>query len=239
MPSPCSTVVEPDYRMLPRQNLPAPAIDMLKIRSLLNPPTSDHSIMPEASVTPPPTPAYTTQGSSSATTPQPQTPTTPSTTKRQKLVKDGAVFIPGTAKEPVNYPPYECTERALCLSLADQEVLAHQHARFELYPRGCDGQGFIADFQRRIPYSSERREFHGKTNRDAFEGKSTVDANPQGLKLMFVAVFTYTFRVPGDSDKKHVVMWDYQNGLVRITPFFKALSLSKVSPHLDLHKGSF
>ena len=34
-------------------------------------------------------------------------------------------------------------------------------------------------------------------------------------------------------EKRQTVMWDYNNGLVRITPFFKALEYSKVSdlPH--------
>ena len=37
--------------------------------------------------------------------------------------------------------------------------------------------------------------------------------------------------MPDDpEDKKHVVLWDYSNGLVRITPFFKALKYTKVSP---------
>lgn len=46
----------------------------------------------------------------------------------------------------------------------------------------------------------------------------------------FHAVFQYTFCVPEDHDgKSYVVMWDYDNGLVRITPFFKACKYSKVS----------
>lgn len=40
-------------------------------------------------------------------------------------------------------------------------------------------------------------------------------------------VFQYTFRVRGD-DKEYVVMWDYNIGLVRITPFFKCCRYSKV-----------
>lgn len=40
-------------------------------------------------------------------------------------------------------------------------------------------------------------------------------------------VFQYIFRVPGEPNK-FTVMWDYDNGLVRITPFFKACNYSKV-----------
>lgn len=44
-------------------------------------------------------------------------------------------------------------------------------------------------------------------------------------------VFQYNFQVPGDPDNRtYVVMWDYQIGLVRITPFFKACKYSKVTP---------
>lgn len=46
-------------------------------------------------------------------------------------------------------------------------------------------------------------------------------------------MFQYTFRVPDDPEKRtHTVMWDYQVGLVRITPFFKACKYSKVKTPL-------
>ena len=46
----------------------------------------------------------------------------------------------------------------------------------------------------------------------------------------YPAVFQYTFKRPkGDKpDKEWVVMWDYNIGLVRITPFFKSLGHVKV-----------
>lgn len=48
-------------------------------------------------------------------------------------------------------------------------------------------------------------------------------------------MFQYTFVVPDDPTKKeHTVMWDYNTGLVRITPFFKACKYSKVSNRLIL-----
>ena len=40
-------------------------------------------------------------------------------------------------------------------------------------------------------------------------------------------VFQYTFQVPND-EKEYTVMWDYNVGLVRITPFFKCCKYSKV-----------
>ena len=47
--------------------------------------------------------------------------------------------------------------------------------------------------------------------------------------LTFALVFHYEFSTTNAPNKKHVVMWDYQIGLVRITPFFKALGLTKVN----------
>lgn len=41
------------------------------------------------------------------------------------------------------------------------------------------------------------------------------------------AVFQYNFKVPGD-DNEYTVMWDYNVGLVRMTPFFKCCKYSKV-----------
>jgi len=42
------------------------------------------------------------------------------------------------------------------------------------------------------------------------------------------AVFQYTYKRPGE-EKEYVVVWDYNVGLVRMTPFFKSLKYSKVS----------
>ena len=40
-------------------------------------------------------------------------------------------------------------------------------------------------------------------------------------------VFQYTFKVP-NNDKDFTVMWDYNVGLVRVTPFFKCSGYGKV-----------
>jgi hypothetical protein len=42
-------------------------------------------------------------------------------------------------------------------------------------------------------------------------------------------VFQYTYKRPGE-EKEYVVVWDYNVGLVRMTPFFKSCKYSKVSP---------
>lgn len=151
---------------------------MLKIHSLLNPSAlQDNSRLREASVSPPPTPAYT-QASSTISTPRLQTPSTASPTKRPKLVKDAAIFVRGTPKQPVNYVPFECTEDALYFSAEQQQELAKQHERFEVFPNGRGDAGFIADYQRHIPYSSDKKAFFGKTNRDAFEGTYAARPSP-------------------------------------------------------------
>ncbi|KAG0649510.1 hypothetical protein D0Z07_4562 [Hyphodiscus hymeniophilus] len=75
--------------------------------------------------------------------------------------------------------------------------------RFEVYPLGK-----IQEYSRHIPYNSEKKNFLEKTGRESFE------------------VFQYIFKVPGD-DKDYTVMWDYNVGLVRITPFFKCYHTSQ------------
>ncbi|KFY43962.1 hypothetical protein V494_01725 [Pseudogymnoascus sp. VKM F-4513 (FW-928)] len=71
--------------------------------------------------------------------------------------------------------------------------------------------GEIERYPRHIPYNSEKKSFLEKTGRHSFE------------------VFQYTFRLPGE-EKEHTVMWDYNIGLVRITPFFKCCNYSKTIP---------
>jgi hypothetical protein len=41
------------------------------------------------------------------------------------------------------------------------------------------------------------------------------------------AVFQYSFKLP-DEDAEYTIMWDYNVGLVRMTPFFKCCKYSKV-----------
>ncbi|KAI9762887.1 MAG: hypothetical protein M1840_001120 [Geoglossum simile] len=69
----------------------------------------------------------------------------------------------------------------------------------------------ISEFCRSIPYNSEKKGFHDKTGREGFE------------------VFQYVYRVP-DDDREYTVMWDYNIGLVRVTPFFKCCKFSKATP---------
>ncbi|CAK7235200.1 hypothetical protein SBRCBS47491_009211 [Sporothrix bragantina] len=87
--------------------------------------------------------------------------------------------------------------------------------KFQIYPAG-----HIEDFCRHIPYASGKKDFFEKTGRESFE------------------VFQYVFKVPGD-DKEYHVMWDYNIGLVRMTPFFKCCKYSKTTPAkmLNLNPG--
>ncbi|MCJ1294510.1 hypothetical protein MMC34_006068 [Xylographa carneopallida] len=89
---------------------------------------------------------------------------------------------------------------------AQDEKLAAEHRRFSVYPMGQ-----ISEYRRHIPYNSEKKTFLAKTGRGAFE------------------VFQYTFKIPGE-DRVYTVMWDYNVGLVRITPFFKCCQYAKTMP---------
>jgi hypothetical protein len=117
----------------------------MRIQSLLNPfDCSDHhSFRSSESPTP-------------ATVPRPAVPCT-STSKRQKIPKDAAIFTDAKVNEPVNFPPYE---------VGNDQDLAAQHRKFQVYPEGNIRQKGA----RRIPYNSDKKDFIVKTGRDAFEG---------------------------------------------------------------------
>ncbi|KAI9771212.1 MAG: hypothetical protein M1835_006461 [Candelina submexicana] len=89
--------------------------------------------------------------------------------------------------------------------ITDEELLEH-HRRFQIFPTKD-----IGVYPRHIPYNSDKKSFLEKTGRESFE------------------VFQYTFRLPGE-EKEYSVMWDYNIGLVRITPFFKCRNYSKTTP---------
>ncbi|KAF2739651.1 hypothetical protein EJ04DRAFT_540537 [Polyplosphaeria fusca] len=95
----------------------------------------------------------------------------------------------------------------------DQELAAH-HRRFRIHPSGN-----IADFRRHIPYTSDKKEFTEKTGRQAFE------------------VFQFSYKIP-DQEREWVVIWDYNVGLVKITPFFKSLNYTKTTPAKVLDKNA-
>ncbi|KAL1306291.1 hypothetical protein AAFC00_004376 [Neodothiora populina] len=137
---------------------------------------------------------------------------TTSFSPRPKAAKDAAVFQRGPVKGAVNYPPYECNENDGVLTKPERDELLMQHKRFKIYPSGGD-EGLIHDYVRSVPYSSNKKTFSGRTGREGFE------------------LFQYVFQKPDEPGKEYVVMWDYQNGLVRITPFFKSLNYPKTAPN--------
>ncbi|KAM0344276.1 hypothetical protein ACHAPU_007633 [Fusarium lateritium] len=62
-----------------------------------------------------------------------------------------------------------------------------------------------------IPYNSGKKDFYEKTGRDSFE------------------IFKYEFTLAGENTE-YSVMWDYNIGLVRMTPFFKCRGYGKTMP---------
>ncbi|KAF2830688.1 hypothetical protein CC86DRAFT_316193, partial [Ophiobolus disseminans] len=95
----------------------------------------------------------------------------------------------------------------------DQDLVA-QHQRFQIYPLGEIYKKGV----RHIPYNSDKKDFLDKTGRDAFE------------------MFQYTYKRPGE-EKEYVVVWDYNVGLVRMTPFFKSCKYSKTIPAKALREN--
>lgn len=134
--------------------------------------------------------------------------------KKQKLSKDAAIFSKGKTKGEVRYKPCEFQD----------EELVIQHRRFQIYPMGR-----ISQYCRHIPYNSEKKSFLEKTGRESFEGTAKIGPgrSPRLTSDNLCVVFQYTFKMPGE-DREYTIMWDYNVGLVRITPFFKCCKWSKV-----------
>ncbi|KAL5612571.1 uncharacterized protein BROUX77_002727 [Berkeleyomyces rouxiae] len=78
--------------------------------------------------------------------------------------------------------------------------------------------GQIQQNSSHIPYNSGKKDFFEKTGRESFE------------------VFSYSFSVPGE-ELEFNVMWDYNNGLVRMTPFFKCCRYGKTMPAKMLNQN--
>ncbi|CAO2655868.1 Nn.00g046710.m01.CDS01 [Neocucurbitaria sp. VM-36] len=96
----------------------------------------------------------------------------------------------------------------------DNQSLVLQHRKFQVYPLDEISKKGV----RHIPYNSDKKDFLDKTGRDAFE------------------MFQYTYKRPGE-DKEYVVVWDYNVGLVRMTPFFKSCKYSKTVPAKALREN--
>ncbi|KJK80197.1 hypothetical protein H634G_04436 [Metarhizium anisopliae BRIP 53293] len=75
--------------------------------------------------------------------------------------------------------------------------------------------GSIMKSYEHIPYNSSKKDFFAKTGRESFKYTFQIPRNP--------AVFT--------------VMWDYNIGLVRMTPFFKCMGYPKTRPSQMLDKN--
>lgn len=138
---------------------------MLRINNLLNPmDNSNNQADGPASLRT--TPAYSVNDSTSTPTPSPDTTLTPPSTKRQKNGKGKSVAKRAMPKSVVNYRPYECNENIICADTALRKEIINQHRYFQV---SVESEGLIRDYPKHIPYTSDKKDFHNKTGRDAFE----------------------------------------------------------------------
>ncbi|KAK3390212.1 hypothetical protein B0H63DRAFT_108541 [Podospora didyma] len=144
----------------------------------------------------------------------------------QDLLKESKDFAKSKVKGVVNFLPFEDLN----------EESRREARRFQVRPFGA-----IVDNCRRIPYHSGKKDFFEKTGRDSFEVFHYDFQIPLDIKAMIHK----DVKIPvGDMKKQkedtyHTVMWDYNVGLVRMTPFFKCLEYSKTTPAkmLNLNRG--
>ncbi|KAK4197285.1 hypothetical protein QBC40DRAFT_342096 [Triangularia verruculosa] len=129
-------------------------------------------------------------------------------TSRASNMTDHHRSVRHTARGMVNYPPFEDLD-----ATSLREVQRFQVSNLRLIQSNC----------RRIPYHSQKKDFYQKTGRESFE------------------VFEYSFKLPRDSrlrsEHSYIVMWDYNIGLVRMTPFFKCLEYGKTTPAKMLNQN--
>jgi hypothetical protein len=138
---------------------------MLRINNLLNPMNNSNN-QADGSTSLRTTPAYTVNDFTSTSTPGSGTPLTPASTKRQKNGKGKPVAKRATPKGVVNYRPHECNDNVVCTDAALRKEIIDHHCRYHV---SIEGEGLISDYPKHIPYTSDKKDFHNKTGRDAFE----------------------------------------------------------------------
>ena len=170
VPSPTLSDSDREHLAVPT-NAKYPTSKMLNIQALLNPSKAD-SMSPQSpsqTTSPPLTPAFSVPGSTPSASPGYDSADT--LTKGRKAVKNPVVDAPGEIKGVADFPPHECTEHIISLSLSEQIELHRQHKLFNITPNGRGRQGRIRDFPKTIPYSSEKKGWCEKSGRQGFNGK--------------------------------------------------------------------
>lgn len=141
--------------------------------------------------------------------------------EKHKMPKDPPGFSKSQAKGTVRFPPFE--------DLDEQSL--REVRKFRVNPFGG-----IRNNCRHIPYNSGKKDFFEKTGRESFEGDDRYPccqvARPQVNMTDKDTVFQYTFKLVND-ETEYTVMWDYNVGLVRMTPFFKCCNYPKVRINLS------
>lgn len=199
---------------------------MISLSSLLNPvPSEAPDQHPHPRSHPSPTHSPSTSYSETETVSSVDRPVF----SRIRARDSGRITKPARPRGLITYRPFEDLDEA-----AMREV-----SRFQVIPFGR-----IRDSCAHIPYNSGKKDFFDKTGRESFEGMcplSTLFSHGGGAwgGVDCRTVFKYDFRAPGD-DNDYTIMWDYNIGLVRMTPFFKCFQYGKVSEALlgDTNKVS-
>ncbi|KPM36429.1 hypothetical protein AK830_g10157 [Neonectria ditissima] len=186
---------------------------MLSLRTLLNPAPPGRETGPSFQPSPTPSsPAFSNVTDNSAL--GMDRPIMPPIRLGMDRSMDRSNMAKSKLRGPIKYPPFEnLTEESL------SEIRRFQIMNF----------GYIKQSCAHIPYNSGKKDFFEKTGRESFEGAHSEMASWPGAADTNYAVFRYEFTIPGQTTE-YIVMWDYNVGLVRMTPFFKCCHYGKTVP---------
>lgn len=144
---------------------------------------------------------------------------------------------PGPRVASVKYPPYEMTERDTSLTAADHAFLQVEWKRYNVQ-QYSNPSNLIGDITYSVPYNGNSKNSGGKkASLEDVTGKKQFDCKQYRVDtahtvLIFVAVHSYSFVMPGDKQSPPTVwdiMWDYETGMVRTMSIWRALGYEKVS----------
>jgi len=147
------------------------------------------------------------------TFPQPILPgsTVDNSRPNREVRKDDLQIKERQAREPISFRPFE----------ADCDLIRERHDEFQLWPRHS-----FQEWTSHVPYNGKKlSEVTGRSGFEVFgyeiAGREEIEHKQKHAQSLGSAKSTVFKRLP--------IMWDYQIGLVRMTPIYKACGFNTLA----------